>query len=58
MQYAGAHHHGWLVKKMDTKRYPVPGTNSYVEYWLKVSLTQKQMFNGHCLHAMVALVAY
>ena len=46
MQYTGAHHHGWIVKKMDTKKYPVPGMNSYVEYWLKVSLTQKQMFNG------------
>ena len=44
MQYTGARHHGWLVKKMVAEKYPVPGTNSYLQFWLKVSLTQKQMF--------------
>ena len=46
MQYTGARHHGWLVKKMVAEKYPVPGANSYLEFWLKVSLTRKQMFRG------------
>ena len=30
MQYTGARHHGWLVKKMVAEKYPLPGTNSYI----------------------------